>query len=114
MESDTVTVENPMAEVSRTEQSFKPPRGPYSEGDEEFEFSKFPYKTFGHISVRLESGWGYTIEPIELPDYWRISIVILEPGSEWMYDDIGGTTPYSEAESLALEYIQKRVSVSHT
>jgi hypothetical protein len=31
-----------------------------------------------------------------------------------MYDDIGGTTPYDEAEDLALEYIQKRVSVSHT
>jgi hypothetical protein len=108
------TVANPMAEVSRIEESFKIPRGPYSEGDDEFEFSKFPHKTFGHISVRLESGWGYTIEPIELPDYWRISIVILEPGSDWMYDDIGGTTPYSEAEDLALEYIQKRVSVSRT
>lgn len=82
---------------------------PYNESGEDWDFTLFRIedrvtKVFPEIDVKLACGWGYSISAFSLPDYWRISIDIVDPNNDF-YDDIGGDVPYHLAEDEALEFI---------
>ena len=53
------------------------PNSRWEYGDDEG--PEWPFVTFEEIYVLTASGYRYEITPVILPDYWRISILILSP-----------------------------------
>ena len=113
IQRDSETLKDPLEMVSRTVDKVSIPDDlPYCEAPDEFTdrscCGHFDKRDFTEVYVKLNCGWGYDIYILRLPDYWRISISIIDDNGEF-HDDIGGSTPYDEAENEALLYISNKI-----
>jgi hypothetical protein len=76
-------IEAGLEEVERTTEKEPVPDGIWAPnsrweyGDDEG--PEWPFSKFEEIYVLTASGYRYEITPVILPDYWRISILILSP-----------------------------------